>query len=41
MLPILMMERNNEDNPTKALNNRNNPSLFSESDTQYDEWTKF
>ena len=31
MLPILMMERNN----------RNNPSLFSESDTQYDEWTKF
>lgn len=41
MLPILMMERNNEDNPTKPLNNRNNPSLFSESDTQYDEWTKF
>ena len=41
MLPILMMERNNEDNPTKLLNNRNNPSLFPESDTQYDEWTKF
>lgn len=41
MLPILMMERNNEDNPTKALNNRNNPSLFPESDSQYDEWTKF
>ena len=36
-----MMERNNEDNPTKLLNNRNNPSLFPESDTQYDEWTKF
>ncbi len=41
MLPILTMERNNEDNPTKLLNNRNNPSLFPESDTQYDEWTKF
>ena len=41
MLPILMMERNNKDNPTKPLNNRNNPSLFPESDTQYDEWTKF
>ena len=41
MLPILMMERSNEDNPTKPLNNRNNPSLFPESDTQYDEWTKF
>ena len=41
MLPILMMERSNEDNPTKALNYRNNPSLFPESDTQYDEWTKF
>lgn len=41
MLPILMMERSNEDNITKPLNNRNNPSLFPESDTQYDEWTKF
>lgn len=41
MLPILMMERNNEDNITKPLNNRNNPSLFPESDIQYDEWTKF
>ena len=41
MLPILMMERSNEDNITKPLNNRNNLSLFPESDTQYDEWTKF
>ena len=41
MLPILMMARNNEDNITKPLNNKNNPSLFPESDTEYDEWTKF
>lgn len=41
MLPILTMERSNEDNISKPLNNRNNTSLFPESDTQYDEWTKF
>ena len=41
MLPILMMERSNEDNITKPLNNRNNPSLFPESDTENCQRKKF
>ena len=41
MLPILMMDRKEKDNSSKSLNDLNNPSLFPESDIQYDEWTTF
>lgn len=36
-----MMDRKEKDNSSKSLNNRNNPSLFTEFDIQYDEWTTF
>ena len=41
MLPILMMDRKEKENSSKSLNDRNNPSLFPESDIQYDAWTTF
>ena len=41
MLPILMMDRKEKDNSSKSLNDLNNPSLFPESNIQYDEWTTF
>ena len=41
MLPILMMDRKNKENSSKSLTDRSNPSLFPESDTQYEEWTTF
>ena len=41
MLPILMMDRKEKDYSSKSLNDLNNPSLFPESNIQYDEWTTF
>ena len=41
MLPILMMDRKEKENSSKSLNDLNNPSLFPESNIQYDEWTTF
>ena len=36
-----MMDRKEKENSCKSLNDRNNPSLFPESNIQYDEWTTF
>ena len=41
MLPILMMDRKDKEQSIKSLHDSNNPSLFPESDTQYDDWTMF
>ena len=41
LLPILMMDRKDKENSSISLRDSNNPSLFPESDIQYDEWTMF
>ena len=41
MLPIMMMDRKKDDNGARGFVDNRNPSLFPDTNDQYDEWSTF